>query len=434
MSKCFMKHFRIAIVALAASSAYPATANAGPVTADQVVSYNSGTLPNPTYNNPSAALGGLNPNAGFGSTLTPFNSAFTASNLVEIGPGGSIVLRLSAPVSTNGYTIGVHTGTGLIDADYPNGTNTNPASSFNSFVRQANVMVSADGVNWGSLGTVTFNNPSNYYAGAATDPEGGSPGVGPAANQGQPFLGSLSSFNGETWQQTLATLNGSAGGTWLNLSGVTDEHGNPINEVNFIVFSVPNNPPIDPNTGTADILMLDAVVGIAVPAPPSLLMLAIGAPALLLASRARRRSILAFGLVAALLVPVRAKADDEVKALAKLQGTWVVVSAEQDGQPLDRIKGGTMTIKDGNFTIKTVGGTEMKGDLRIDPTKKPKTIDLAHQEGLLRDKTWQGIYELTDDEFKLCYAEADTGKDRPTDFKAEQDSGRLLIVMKRKQQ
>ncbi len=433
MSKCFSRQFRGAVLVLAASLVCAATADAGPVTADQVVSYHSGTIPNPAFNNPSAALGGLNPDAGFNSTLTPFNPAFTTSNLVEIGPGGSLVLHLSAPVSTSGYTIGVHTGIGLIDANYPNGTNTNPAAYFNSFARQATVMVSANGVDWGNLGSITFTNPSNYYTGAATDPEGGTPGVGPAANQGQPFLGSLSNFNGENWQQTLATLAGSAGGTWLNLSGVTDEHGNPITEVNFISFSVPDNPPLDPNTGNPEIMMVDAVVGIAVPAPPSLILLAIGAPALLLGWRARRRELLVLGLLGALLLSGKAKAEDETKALAKLQGTWVVVSAEKDRQPLDRIKGGTMTIKDGNFAIKTAGGAEMKGDLRVDPTKKPKTIDLAHQEGPLRDKTWQGIYELNDGELKLVYAEADSGKDRPTDFTTEQDSGRLLVVLKRKQ-
>lgn len=233
--------------------------------ANQVVSYVPGTLADPSYDNPSAALGGLNPvAASFAGTnyyLTPFDPAFGPSNLVEIGAGGSLILKLAQPAATNGYTIGVHTGFGLLDAAYPGGVNANPASYINSWLRQADVMVSADGVNWGNLGTITFDNPSNIDTGAATDPEGGSPGVGPAANPGEPFLGSLSSFNGENWQQTLATLNGSAGGTWLNLSGVTDENGNAISQVNYIEFVVPSNPPLDPNTGNPELMMVDAVVG-----------------------------------------------------------------------------------------------------------------------------------------------------------------------------
>src|SRR5262249_16970451 len=153
-------------------------------------------------------LGGLNPVAGsFGGTnyyLTPFDSAFEPSDLVEIGAGGSLVLKLAQPAATNGYTIGVHTGFGLLDANYPSGVNANPASDTHAWLRQADVLVGPDGVNWGNLGTITFDNPSNYDAGPATDPEGLSPGVGPAANPGEPFLGSLSSFNGENWQQTLA--------------------------------------------------------------------------------------------------------------------------------------------------------------------------------------------------------------------------------------
>jgi hypothetical protein len=237
-----------------------------PFYASQVVSYVPGTLADPSYDDPRAALGGLNSVAGsFAGTnyyLTPFDPAFGPSNLVEIGAGGSLTLQLAQPASTNGYTIGVHTGLGLTDADYPNGVNTNPASYTNSWLRQADVLVSADGVNWGDLGTITFDNPSNYDAGSATDPAGLSPGVGPLANPGEPFLGSLSSFNGQNWQGTLAVLNGSAGGTWLNLSGVTDGNGNPIAEVNYIRFVVPSSPPVDPSTGNPELMMVDAVVGI----------------------------------------------------------------------------------------------------------------------------------------------------------------------------
>ncbi|HEV3383646.1 MAG TPA: putative Ig domain-containing protein, partial [Gemmata sp.] len=245
--------------------AYTASGDINTFYANQVVSYAPGTLADPTYDNPNAALGGLNPVTGSfdGSNyyLTPFDPAFSSSDLVEVGAGGSLILKLSQTASTNGYTIGVHTGFGLADADYPNGTNTDPATYFSYFQRQADVLVSADGVNWGNLGTITFNNPSNYYAGTTTDPEGLSPGVGPLANPGEPFLGSLSSFNGENWQSTLATLNGSAGGTWLNLGGVTDENGNPISGVNYIEFVVPSNPPLDPNTGYQELMMVGAVVG-----------------------------------------------------------------------------------------------------------------------------------------------------------------------------
>jgi uncharacterized protein (TIGR03067 family) len=120
-----------------------------------------------------------------------------------------------------------------------------------------------------------------------------------------------------------------------------------------------------------------------------------------------------------------AKKDQE-----KLQGTWTVIAAEHEGQPLDRIKGNTLTISGGNFTIKTKT-VELKGTYRLDPTRKPKTMDFLHEADFLRDKTWQAIYLLEGDDLKICYAEADSTKDRPTDFVTAEDSGLLLTVLKR---
>jgi uncharacterized protein (TIGR03067 family) len=142
---------------------------------------------------------------------------------------------------------------------------------------------------------------------------------------------------------------------------------------------------------------------------------------------------LLIGCALAVATLATARADDEAakKELKALQGTWKVVAAEQDGDPLDRIVGGTLVIKANNFAIKTAGGTELKGDLILDPAKKPKHVNLAHQDGPLKDKTWQGIYELKGDTLKLCYAEADSEKERPTEFKTLKKSRLLLVELKR---
>ena len=147
--------------------------------------------------------------------------------------------------------------------------------------------------------------------------------------------------------------------------------------------------------------------------------------------RLMRLTFLATAMLALILSAQVAADDPAKKDFQRLQGAWKVVDAEKDGEPLDRIKGGKLIVKDVNFTINTAIGTEMKGDLRIDPSKKPKHMDFAHQEGLLRDKTWQAIYELDGDDLKICYAEADSKKERPTKFKTSKDSGFLLVVLKR---
>ena len=136
---------------------------------------------------------------------------------------------------------------------------------------------------------------------------------------------------------------------------------------------------------------------------------------------------------ALVLVTFTAKADDDEtrKELKALQGTWKVVAAEQDGEALDRIVGGVLTVKDNNFSIKTASGTELKGDLTLDPAKKPRHINFAHQEGPVKDNTWQGIYELKGDTLKICYAEAGKEKERPSEFKTLRKSGLLLVELKR---
>src|SRR4051812_9867312 len=100
-------------------------------------------------------------------------------------------------------------------------------------------------------------------------------------------------------------------------------------------------------------------------------------------------------VVASVLALAAGPAEEDAgkKDRELLQGTWTVVSAEHDGQPLDRIKGNTLTLKGDRFTIKT-RTAEFKGTCKLDPTKKPKTIDFLHESDVLKDKTWQGIYSL----------------------------------------
>jgi len=125
-------------------------------------------------------------------------------------------------------------------------------------------------------------------------------------------------------------------------------------------------------------------------------------------------------------------ADEKTAAqdLKNLQGTWVVIEAERDGAPLDRIKGNKLVVKDNHFTVVT-RSAELKGDLTLGPNKSPKTVDFHHQEGQLRDKKGEGIYRLDGDRLTLCYAEADSGKERPDAFATREGSSRLLIVVQR---
>jgi uncharacterized protein (TIGR03067 family) len=65
----------------------------------------------------------------------------------------------------------------------------------------------------------------------------------------------------------------------------------------------------------------------------------------------------------------------------------------------------------------------------VDPAKTPKTIDLTVK---VDDKTFTllGIYQLENDDLKLCLA-AEPGVKRPTEFKTENGAGVGLFVLKR---
>lgn len=204
------------------------------------------------------------------SILTPFNATYNPDHMVAIGAGGELVLHLSTPAATTGKTIGVHAAVGLSDASWPGGTNLPVATPYTS-PRVAVVSVAQTLENWVSLGEITFDIPTNYYSAGITSPASTTTPGTQEADFFKPFLGQLSGFDGTDWTGTLATLDNSAGGTWLDLSGTG------LSSVNYIRFAVP--------TGSADTMFVDAVAS--VPEPASLGLLAAGGLLLLRRRRAR---------------------------------------------------------------------------------------------------------------------------------------------------
>jgi uncharacterized protein (TIGR03067 family) len=122
--------------------------------------------------------------------------------------------------------------------------------------------------------------------------------------------------------------------------------------------------------------------------------------------------------------------------LDKLRGTWLTVSLVNNGRTLVDEK---MPAKEGPTTklvyeankwiIKVGVQTVASGVFKIDPTKKPKEIDILDESGVKNDKTKLGIYEVDGDSYKFCLAPA--GKARPTDFTSKEGSGYSLGISKR---
>jgi hypothetical protein len=224
-------------------------------------------------NDPTAALGpprGVNGvAAGFPGVLDPFNPAFEAQDIVELGAGGVLTLQFPNFVKVGGgLEVGVVSNNLLEDASYPTGTNMNPAVVFGSNKvggAQAEVLVSNDGVNFHSIGIQTFAEPANFYQDVASAYQS-TPGNVPA-DFGIPFTHPISDFNGLDFAHTIALFGQSGGGTWLNFAS------SGLSQIDYIQFKVP--------AGSSEFVvdsvgMNNADVGAAVPEPAGLMLVAFG--------------------------------------------------------------------------------------------------------------------------------------------------------------
>jgi hypothetical protein len=269
------------VVALGASSALAGSVGSA------VLDYDSGTLPGTLtgYTVQSAALGAPEADTGFGA-LTPFNPPFLTSQVLGAGSNGHFTVKLNAPIIVNSSArIGVFGNTGIVDQDpdtvYQNeppfatlagaGGYTGASGELLSFGGGlAKVSVSNDNVNWISLSPdpIIFNNPTNAWidnqitlglADAGTT----------RADYFKAFSGSLADTEGLWYRKDtdasdlLRVLDGSAGGTWLDVSSVN------LPSIEYVKFEVPEG----------GRFVLDAVT--AVPEPGAMAVLGLLGAALL---------------------------------------------------------------------------------------------------------------------------------------------------------
>jgi len=133
-------------------------------------------------------------------------------------------------------------------------------------------------------------------------------------------------------------------------------------------------------------------------------------------------------VTAALTLGADAPPDAVKQELAKLQGTWQLVSAETDGQkaPEERVQQTRVVIAGSKHTV-YFGADAVAKDVpfTLDPTKSPKATDDTLSDG----QVVRGIYKLDGDILTSCVAQA--GKDRPTEFTAQAGSGQMLRVFRR---
>jgi uncharacterized protein (TIGR03067 family) len=112
-----------------------------------------------------------------------------------------------------------------------------------------------------------------------------------------------------------------------------------------------------------------------------------------------------------------------------LAGTWLASAAELGGQKfpgdVSKIK---LVIKDDKYTV-TVGMQADEGTIKLNPTAKPKALDITGTAGPNKGKTILAIYERNGDTLRICYDLS--GKSRPTEFKTKEGTQLFLVTYKR---
>jgi hypothetical protein len=239
--------------------------------ADQVISYLAGSGVNPAYTFPDRALGEptrFSPDLQFPGVVSPFNPAYQSQHLVSIGPGGSLTLRFSEPVTNDpanpfGIDLLVFGNAGYSD----NNGIAGPLFGNDG----GTVEVSADGTNWFLIPGIAADGPFPTLGYSdLTDPYHPAPGL-VLSDFTRPVNPALNPV-GLSFAALVAAYNGSGGGAGIDLSAVG------LSAISFVRISAPAN--------TLDPVDIDAVSDVsAVPGPGAGLILAFTGAAM----RRRRR-------------------------------------------------------------------------------------------------------------------------------------------------
>jgi uncharacterized protein (TIGR03067 family) len=144
----------------------------------------------------------------------------------------------------------------------------------------------------------------------------------------------------------------------------------------------------------------------------------------------RFRLLLVGVLVIGLLFAANAQRSDGGKDLEALQGTWRLVSGQIGGRKMtaEELKQAKLVFKGDRYTVRRGSGPTVRGTVKINPAKNPKTIDITDADGRYKGKTLLGVYAVKGDELKECFAPP--GEARPVEFATKVGTSQFLHVWK----
>jgi uncharacterized protein (TIGR03067 family) len=119
-----------------------------------------------------------------------------------------------------------------------------------------------------------------------------------------------------------------------------------------------------------------------------------------------------------------------LKDRERLQGAWSCFAYEVAGKPTDEKdrKGIQLTIEGGKMT-RTHGETRWVGTLTLDPTRKPRELDVTVTEGPNKGEMLRGVYDFQGELLLMCFP--GPGGDRPRSLASNAENGCTLETWKR---
>ena len=116
----------------------------------------------------------------------------------------------------------------------------------------------------------------------------------------------------------------------------------------------------------------------------------------------------------------QAKADDKADK-EKFQGEWSLVTLEENGESQKITEESDHYIKlkiEGDKFMVGLKNGDHDATFAVDPSKKPKTIDVTLKGGDQDGKVMKGFYELDGDTLKICIGTPEAPL-RPAEFKSK---------------
>jgi uncharacterized protein (TIGR03067 family) len=137
-------------------------------------------------------------------------------------------------------------------------------------------------------------------------------------------------------------------------------------------------------------------------------------------------------LVVAFLPSVLAQEKNTAEELKRLEGEWVLVGREFDGEKdsaeeveKSRIK---VVIKGDKLTATSRGDPDgATYTLKVFPDANPKASELSYTSGPMKGQKAYAIYKLDGDQLTVCRSPSK----RPTEFSTKPNSDRAILIYKR---